>query len=149
MHDSKICFKCNIEQPLSEFYKHKMMADGHLNKCKTCTKNDAKENTLKNPEYYKEYDIIRNQLPHRKEYKKKANDKWKQENVIKRAASLIVNNHVRDGKLMKPDNCSICGIEPTRLHGHHDDYAKPLSVRWLCPKCHTAWHKINKPINCN
>lgn len=43
MEKTKICFKCNTEKHLSDYYKHKQMGDGHLNKCKDCTKNDSDE----------------------------------------------------------------------------------------------------------
>lgn len=39
----KKCFKCGVLKELTDFYKHKMMGDGHLNKCKDCTKSDVKE----------------------------------------------------------------------------------------------------------
>ena len=156
MHSSKVCFKCGESQSLSEFYKHPMMADGHLNKCKSCTKKDTKANTLKNHDYYIEYDKNRANLPHRIEGRKsysqtdegkatarKAKDKWIKLNVIKRASQYLVQNHVENGRLIRGTVCEDCKVAHYRLHGHHDDYAYPLAVRWLCPKCHAKWHKIN------
>ena len=54
--------------------------------------------------------------------------------------------------LLKPDCCEVCGANGVMADGrnevqaHHDDYNKPLEVRWLCQKHHHEWHKTNKPI---
>jgi transposase-like protein len=154
--NSKKCFKCEIVKPLSEFYKHAQMADGHVNKCKECNKKDVRENYKGNIEHYKKYEKKRAGLPKRilgreryakseagKESARKSKKKWSDSNRIKRAASIMVGNAVRDGKLEKQYFCSVCSIDNVRIHGHHDDYAKPLEVRWLCSKCHCEWHKEN------
>lgn len=49
----------------------------------------------------------------------------------------------RKGEIIKQP-CEICGSSKT--DAHHDDYNKPLEVRWLCKKCHREWHSHNEPI---
>lgn len=39
----KPCIICETLQPLSEYYKHKAMSDGHINKCKTCCKSQQRD----------------------------------------------------------------------------------------------------------
>jgi hypothetical protein len=57
---------------------------------------------------------------------------------------------VRTGKLI-PQRCEICGAFPILSDGrrgvwaHHDNYDKPLAVRWLCVVCHGVEHRrINR-----
>ena len=151
---SKKCFKCGETKAINAFYKHPMMADGRLGKCKECSKKDVVNNRLNNIDYYREYDRNRGSLPKRinarKEYartdagknsKKKSMAKWLENNANKKAAHTILGNAVMDGKIIKPKNCETCGVSKKMIHGHHDDYSYPLSVKWLCAKCHFSLHK--------
>lgn len=132
----KACFKCQRELPLSDFYKHKGMADGHLNKCKSCTKKDSTENRNENIDRYRKYDRERGNRQksgYLSGYRKKYPNKWK--------AVCLVNNAIQSGKLFN-EPCEACGLE-YGVHAHHDDYSKPLNVRWLCPAHHKQWHRDN------
>ena len=51
----KVCSKCKIEKPLSEFYKDKGKRDGLCSSCKECHINDYKEYSKNNKEKIKEY----------------------------------------------------------------------------------------------
>ena len=44
---------------------------------------------------------------------------------------------IRSGKLIKT-SCQVCGN--TKVTAHHDDYSKPLAVRWLCAVHHREIH---------
>lgn len=52
----KKCFKCDVLQPIDNFYKHRQMSDGHINKCKSCNKLDVRRNYSLKKDYYKQYD---------------------------------------------------------------------------------------------
>jgi ribosomal protein S27AE len=52
-------------------------------------------------------------------------------------ARWTTSNAIRDGRLLR-EPCSECGATPAQAH--HDDYAKPLDVRWLCQPCHVIAH---------
>ena len=58
-----VCFKCNSEKPVDEFYKHPQMASSHLGKCKSCTKSDVRSNRKARSEYYLAFDRKRNGDP--------------------------------------------------------------------------------------
>lgn len=135
----KECFKCHIEKPLSDFYKHSQMADGHLNKCKECTKTDVRQHRKEN-ESVREYDRNR---PNKKERQSLPKlQKYRAENPEKYKAHLAVSNALKTGRLVKSSSCEDCG-KSGMIHGHHDDYTKPLEVRWLCVRCHSLFHAIH------
>ena len=62
----KTCFKCNRVLPLSEFYRHPMMADGHLNKCRDCAKKDAHNRIERKRDAVAAYERRRAQTPERR-----------------------------------------------------------------------------------
>lgn len=45
----------------------------------------------------------------------------------------------RNGSLIAPDKCSVCG-QGGRIIGHHHDYSQPLLLTWLCKSCHAYEH---------
>jgi hypothetical protein len=54
-------------------------------------------------------------------------------------ARALANVYKRRGKLKKED-CEVCGSAESEMH--HDDYDKPLAVRWLCRPCHLEVHAL-------
>ena len=151
----KKCFKCQQELSLENFYKHSQMGDGRLNKCKDCTKSDVKEHRSQNIERVREYDRNRPNAAERNEkfkryhkermkddeYRLDLNAKkkvWNDNNVVRRAAHIITGNSIRDGRLIRKP-CEVCG--EIKVDAHHDDYERPLDVRWLCRTHHSEHHK--------
>lgn len=59
----------------------------------------------------------------------------------KKTAYRIYQKALRGKIITRPDSCSACGRGDTPIHGHHEDYSKPLDVKWLCEPCHWRRHK--------
>lgn len=150
----KTCKECGIEKSLSEYYAHKKMADGHLNKCKICVKVRISKHREVNLDQIKAYDKQRAMIPKRvtarKEYaktnagkiaKKKALEKYRMKHNERNYAHTAVSNALRDGKIEKIP-CLICGDE--KVEGHHPDYSRPLDVVWLCNKHHREAHNLTR-----
>ncbi len=137
-----------------DFYRQ---TNGNLQRdCKDCWKAYVKANRLARAAQYAEYERGRANLPHRVEARQayaatpqgrangnRAKLAFTARFPFKKKASEAVNNAVRDGRLSKKP-CEVCG--DVKAQAHHDDYSKPLEVRWLCPKHHAEWHKRNTPI---
>jgi hypothetical protein len=62
----------------------------------------------------------------------------------KQAVRRVVTNAIRTGRLIRQP-CERCGRlrneDGSAVDGHHDDYEKPLCVRWLCETHHVEWHR--------
>ena len=129
----KRCFKCDEVKPMTEFYRHPMMGDGHLGKCKTCAKYDVRKNREARRDYYVEYDRERSKAPERiKSIGRRT--------PVRLKATQKVYQAVKRGKLVRQP-CEVCGAE--KVEAHHPDYSKPLDVMWLCRKHHADWHRAN------
>jgi hypothetical protein len=138
----KACVRCRRTKPLAEFYRHARMTDGHLTVCKVCVRARVLLHRLDHIEKIRAYDRKRARLPHRRENAARVNAGWFARSPAARTAQARLWHAVATGNIRKGP-CEVCGA--IRVHGHHDDYLKPLNVRWLCAAHHRQWHTKNGP----
>lgn len=153
MRRFKKCFRCKNIKLLVDFYRHSRMADGRLNKCKACTKKDCQKYRMKNVDFVRHYYRNRPQeskakqrewaVRHRKTkrgraMKAKSDSKYRARYPEKRKATNAVNSMIVSGK-WKRKPCEKCG--QIKAEAHHDDYLKPLDVKWLCKTHHMERHR--------
>lgn len=135
----KTCFKCQQCKPLSDFYKHSRMADGHLNKCKECAKRDTHESRhFKHRERVLAYDLERAKQPHRKAAMAQRLAEYSSQFPKRRNAQGKLRRAVLAGKI-QPLPCFVCG---EKAEAHHPDYDRPLDVMWLCSSHHKQTHAL-------
>jgi hypothetical protein len=65
--------------------------------------------------------------------------RFRSKNPEKARAHRLVSYAKQTGKLV-PQPCEECGAADA--HAHHEDYSKPLEVRWVCQRCHNRHHHL-------
>jgi len=139
----KRCTKCGEIRPASGFGKDRRRKDGLQSQCKECFRERKAEYHLKNG------DAVRKK--HREYYAKNRERTiervrlWRLANPEKIKAEGAVAHAKKMGRLIV-EPCETCG-STENVDAHHDDYTKPLDVRWLCKSCHRRHHaKLNRSI---
>ena len=127
----KVCKKCEEKKHIIEFYIHKQMGDGRLSFCKECVKERVRNHA--HTEHGRQNEKEWNKTEKGKAKYKRHTQRFRRLNPEKYKATGIANNALRSGKLIKKP-CEVCEREDAEKH--HDDYSKPLEVRWLCRKHH-------------
>lgn len=91
-------------------------------------------------------------------YNKEYNRRWRQANGYhherrsqkrypeKERARRLLQVAVYNGSIVRSP-CEVCA--DTTSEAHHDDYTKPLDVRWLCRRHHTEVHRPYAPTSWN
>lgn len=77
--------------------------------------------------------------------KEKIRARYKEDELyhLKKWSRSTTNNYIASGVLVKKP-CEVCGSK--RVEAHHDDYTKPMAVRWLCRKHHVEHHRKENSI---
>ena len=138
----KICSTCGVGKEHSEFQIRRASKDGLTASCKFCLsiREAARIDQPKRIAARLAVAMARRSDPDKKAIDEARGRDWAQRNRQKRAAHIIVGNAVRDGLLKKALECERCGGND-QIEAHHEDYAKPLDVVWLCALCHGQRHR--------
>lgn len=137
----KQCRSCGQVLNASAFYAKERGKLGLTGSCKKCILQQQMDAYVKKFGRKRQPKTFFSSDSERAARKAERNRFYNERFPIKRKARDAVHNAIRDGKLSKQP-CEVCGAN---AQAHHDDYAKPLEVRWLCQVHHQAWHRENGP----
>lgn len=167
MRTEKECTKCGEIKALALYARCSRVKDGRKSQCKDCSnalnlkyaaanrdaqkayrvENAEKLRAYDKAKYRENSDAIKERV---RKYSKTAAGRLtasksslaqRKLHPEKYKARYTINNAIRLGHV-KRGPCESCG-EQLDIHAHHDDYSRPLDVRWLCREHHNDWHRIN------
>jgi hypothetical protein len=160
MDANKICYICNTEKPLSDYYTHCKSRDRHLNKCKLCCSEYSKQHHIRTEERRRKNYRERSEekklltIEKRKLYRKKNADKMKSWSLKK---SYGITLHDYNEMLINQNGvCAICNKQEQSLDwrtksirnlavDHHHGTNKIRGL--LCMNCNTAIGLLKEDLN--
>ncbi len=111
-----LCYICRQRLRRKKFYPDKSRGSGIRSCCIKCQAIWNKTRNVSRRLYFRQY---------------------KKDNREKIKAQDRLRQEIRTGRMIKQP-CEICGA---RAEAHHEDYSKPLMVRWFCHKHHLRIHR--------
>lgn len=133
------CSKCKAIKPLAEFHRNKEGRLGRRSMCKLCDRAYARRWNDQNRDRVRG---VRHSWQSRNRDKMAEYETvYSRRNPLKRKVKSAVQGALRAGRLIRPSTREQCQKECVP-HAHHQNYAKPLDVQWLCVSCHERLHRI-------
>lgn len=148
----KKCSRCGRLKPLDAFNRKTQLADGRASACRECTQ--KAQRGYRSPNAQANYERWRS--THIKEARERAKNSKRNASPEARAkiraqwrryfdadrskhyARVAVYRAIKEGKLKRPNRCSLCN-ERCKPEAHHYagyDIPNRLKVRWVCSACH-------------
>ena len=147
------CCLCKRRKPLTDFTKNKSLPLGVTSECRPChsrrliSYRRSEHGARKQRSYVRVYRLRhRDAVLRRYRRYQRANStsrhvrERRNRERLKFRAREILRDSVKRGLVKKPHRCQQCGRARKPLHGHHQNYDKPLAVDWLCAPCHGQRH---------
>lgn len=156
---AKVCGRCKEMKLVTAFRPQSQGRPGYSSWCKSCHNEANREWDKAHPDRARQHRLKANRKwrsshpqesyaatnksksrnPEKyKAIQRKAEIAHKERFPERAAARQAVLIAVRSGRLVR-QTCEVCGDPQSQ--GHHDDYSKPLTVRWLCRKHHVEHHR--------
>jgi hypothetical protein len=160
---AKRCRHCWTIKTVGEFSGDRSQADGLSRNCRQCDSERSKQRRRghghllrvrerrrysADPDRQRRAAAEYRRSERGKRLNKLAVQRYRARNAEKYAAHIEVRKALAAGVLVKPDRCEFADLGGCsgRLEAHHDDYRRPLDVRWLCVSHHQSRH--HKPRIC-
>lgn len=152
----KKCSKCLIEKSEDLFWKRNNRKSAVNSECKSCCSERRRkfyaENNIdilqKRKKYYLEnrekfFQYVKKYQKNNPKYRKYQNQyliKKRKSHDQKFLARQIVQLALKGKMIFKPLQCARCE-SMEKIEAHHEDYARPLDILWVCYPCHRMIHK--------